>query len=206
MLELEFGPENLFQLYFSFASFSGINLWPGKQIHCHNYRTPEPFRNRVVVLIGSSMSAADLSIEIAEVAREVHIASRSVADETYEKQPGHDNLWLHSMVESASGDGTVVFRFGSAVVADIILHCTGMFFLPSLAPGLSFVGIPWKAVPFPMSEFQSKWIAGVLSGRFVLPSPEHMMDDVKAFYSTLEGEASGIPKHYTRKMLDSGGY
>jgi hypothetical protein len=57
-----------------------------------------------------------------------------------------------------------------------------------------------------MSEFQSKWIAGVLSGRFVLPSPEHMMDDVKAFYSTLEGEASGIPKHYTRKMLDSGGY
>jgi len=52
-----------------------------------------------VVLIGSSMSAADLSIEIAEVAREVHIASRSVADETYEKQPGHDNLWLHSMVK-----------------------------------------------------------------------------------------------------------
>jgi hypothetical protein len=56
--------------------------------------------------------------------------------------------------------------------------------------------------PFSKSEFQSKWIAGVLSGRFVLPSPEHMMDDVKAFYSTLV--ASGIPKHYTHKMLDSG--
>lgn len=40
----------------------------------------------------------------------------------------------------------------------------------------------------------------------MLPSPEHMMDDVKAFYSTLEGEASGIPKHYTHKILDSGGY
>lgn len=36
----------------------------------------------------------------------------------------------------------------------------------------------------------------------MLPSPEHMMDDVKAFYSTLV--ASGIPKHYTHKMLDSG--
>ncbi|XP_011034015.1 PREDICTED: flavin-containing monooxygenase FMO GS-OX-like 4, partial [Populus euphratica] len=109
----------------SYTSFSGVNLWPGKQIRSHNYHTPEPFRNRVVVLIGSSMSAADLSIEIAEVAREVHFASRSVADETYEKQLRHDNLWLHSMVESASGDGTVVFRFGSAVVAHIILHCTG---------------------------------------------------------------------------------
>ncbi|KAJ7003875.1 hypothetical protein NC653_008922 [Populus alba x Populus x berolinensis] len=35
-----------------------------------------------------------------------------------------------------------------------------------------------------------------------ITSPEHMMDDVKAFYSILE--ASGIPKHYTHKMLDSG--
>ncbi|KAJ6326925.1 hypothetical protein OIU76_004143 [Salix suchowensis] len=28
---------------------AGINLWPGKQIHSHNYRTPDdqPFRNRV---------------------------------------------------------------------------------------------------------------------------------------------------------------
>ncbi|KAB5564382.1 hypothetical protein DKX38_004436 [Salix brachista] len=26
---------------------AGINLWPGKQIHSHNYRTPDqPFRNR----------------------------------------------------------------------------------------------------------------------------------------------------------------
>ena len=45
------------------------------------------------------MSAAGLSIEIAEVAKEVHIASRSVAEMKPKKQPGHDNLWLHSMVK-----------------------------------------------------------------------------------------------------------
>ncbi|KAF9685699.1 hypothetical protein SADUNF_Sadunf03G0081400 [Salix dunnii] len=71
---------------------AGINLWPGKQIHIHNYPTPEPFRNRGCA---NSTSAAALSIEIAEV-------------------------------ESANGDGTVVFRDGSAVVADIILHRTGL--------------------------------------------------------------------------------
>ncbi|KAM2504214.1 hypothetical protein PS1_038155 [Malus domestica] len=118
-------------------------------------------------------------------------------------------MWLHSM---------------SIVRADIILHCTGYkyhfpfleingivtmddnrvgplykhIFPPSLAPALSFVGLPWKAEPFPMFELQSKWIAGVLSNRIALPSQQEMMEDVKAFYSSLE--ASGTPKHYTHDI------
>lgn len=54
---------------------------------------------QVIVLIGSSASAVDICRDIAGVAKEVHVASRSVADETYEKQPGYDNMWLHSMVK-----------------------------------------------------------------------------------------------------------
>ncbi|XP_062026117.1 flavin-containing monooxygenase FMO GS-OX-like 4 isoform X1 [Rosa rugosa] len=116
------------------AQISGIDTWKGKQIHSHNYRTPEPFRDQVVILIGSATSAVDISREIAGVAKEVHIASRSVADETIEKHPGYDNLWLHSMVKefthdqiirSVHEDGSVVFQDGSVVRADIILHCTG---------------------------------------------------------------------------------
>lgn len=26
---------------------AGINEWPGKQMHSHNYRVPEPFRDQV---------------------------------------------------------------------------------------------------------------------------------------------------------------
>lgn len=51
-------------------------------------------------MIGSSASAVDISRDIAGVAKEVHVASRSVADETYEKLTGHANLWLHSMVKA----------------------------------------------------------------------------------------------------------
>ncbi|XP_022738057.1 flavin-containing monooxygenase FMO GS-OX-like 4 [Durio zibethinus] len=203
------------------AEIPGINLWPGKQMHSHNYRLPEPFRDQVVIVIGSSSSAVDICRDIAAVAKEVHVASRSVADETYTKQPGYDNLWLHSMIDSACEDGTVFFRNGKVVFADVIMHCTGYkyhypfletngivsvddnrlgplykhVFPPALAPSLSFVGIPWKVVPFPLFEFQSKWIAGVLSGRIKLPSQKEMMEDIKAFYSTLE--ASGIPKRYS---------
>ncbi|KAL3598930.1 hypothetical protein D5086_006848 [Populus alba] len=118
-----------------------INLWPGKQIQSHNYRTPEPFRNRVVVLIGSSMSAAGLSIEIAEI----------VTVDDNRMGP----LYKH------------VFPpiFGSRAIL-----CS--------------------------STMEARSICASIT------SPEHMMDDVKAFYSILE--ASGIPKHYTHKMLDSG--
>lgn len=48
-----------------------------------------------MILIGGSVSADDISRDIAGVAKEVHIASRSVADGI---TPKH-NLWLHSMVK-----------------------------------------------------------------------------------------------------------
>ncbi|KAL5748516.1 hypothetical protein ACOSP7_025558 [Xanthoceras sorbifolium] len=209
------------------ADIPGIHVWPGKQMHSHNYRIPEPFRDQVVILVGNSFSAADISRDLAGQVKEVHVASKFVADVTYEKQPGYDNMWLHSMIESAHEDGTMVFRNGRVVHADVILHCTGYkydfpfletngiitvddnrvgplykhVFPPALAPWLSFVGIVWKVIPFPAFELQSKWIAGVLSGRIMLPSQQEMMEDVKAFYSTLE--ASGKPKRYTHNMSDS---
>ncbi|XP_062026007.1 flavin-containing monooxygenase FMO GS-OX-like 2 [Rosa rugosa] len=201
------------------AEISGITTWKGRQIHSHNYRTPEPFRDQVVILIGSSSSATDIYRDIAGVAKEVHISSRSIASETKEKKPhfntmrlntminsGYENMWVRSKIKSVHEDGSVVFINGSVVVADTILHCTGYkyhlpfletngivtvdgddnrvgplfkhVFPPALAPSLSFVGVPWKTVPFPNFELQSKWIAGVLSNRIALPSKEEMMKDV----------------------------
>lgn len=32
-----------------FILCTGINVWPGKQMHSHNYRTPEPFQDQVCV-------------------------------------------------------------------------------------------------------------------------------------------------------------
>lgn len=51
------------------------------------------------MLIGSAASADDISRDIARVAKEVHIASRSAQIDEIGKIPGHDNIWLHSMVK-----------------------------------------------------------------------------------------------------------
>nr|POE68660.1 flavin-containing monooxygenase fmo gs-ox-like 5 [Quercus suber] len=183
-------------------------------------------RGHVVVVIGSSESAFDISQEIATVAKEVHIAARTVLDGVFGKQLAYDNMWLHPMIEGVNEDCYVNFQDGSFVIADIILHCTGYkyhfpfletngvvtvddnrvgplykhVFPPTLAPWLSFVGLTYQTIPFPISELQSKWIAGLLSNRFTLPSQEEMIEDVETFYSSLE--ASGTPKRYTHRVAN----
>ncbi|URD84951.1 Flavin-containing monooxygenase [Musa troglodytarum] len=185
------------------AEIPGIDAWPGKQLHSHNYRVPEPFTDQVVLIIGSAASAVDISRDIVRYAKEVHISNRSLPDEPPRKQPGHDNMWLHSMIASTHSDGTVVFQDGSSVQVDVIIHCTGYnyhfpflktngiitvddncvgplykhVFPPSHAPSLAFIGIPWKVAPFLMFELQSKWVAGVLSRRISLPTKEEMLED-----------------------------
>ncbi|PIN26670.1 Flavin-containing monooxygenase [Handroanthus impetiginosus] len=206
------------------AEIPGIDEWPGKQMHSHNYRVPDPFRDQVLMLIGSSASSDDISREISIVAKEVHVASRSVEDGRLGKLPGHDNIWLHSMIRNVHKDGMVSFEDGTEIYADVILHCTGYkyhfpfletngvvtvednavgplykhIFPPTLAPWLSFVGLPWKVVPFPLIEIQCKWIAGILSGRIPLESKEEMTADIEAFNASLE--ATGVPKRYTHRM------
>ncbi|KAI3830392.1 hypothetical protein MKX03_033504 [Papaver bracteatum] len=202
------------------AEIPGIDAWPGKQLHSHNYRVPEPFSGQVVLVIGNRASAADISKEIFTVAKEVHVASRSTMNVSPTQRFGNNNVRHHPLVKCANEDGTVVFHDGSLVRVDAIVQCTGYkyyfpfleisdtvtvddncvgplyqhIFPPVLAPGLSFIGIPWMALPFPTFELQSKWVAGVLSGRVSLPYKDKMIEDVAAFYFQLKEAA--IPKRY----------
>ncbi|EOA40352.1 hypothetical protein CARUB_v10009080mg [Capsella rubella] len=206
------------------AHVPGIDSWPGKQIHSHNYRLPDPFKDQVVVVIGNFASGSDISRDIMAVAKEVHIAARANPSKTYKQLPGSDNLWLHPMIKSANKDGSIVFENGKIVQADTIVHCTGYkyyfpflntngyitvddncvgplykhVFPPALAPGLSFVGVPWMTLLFFMFELQSKWVAAVLSGRVTLPSEEKMMEDVTADYAVRDSH--GFPKRYTHRL------
>ncbi|KAK4751754.1 hypothetical protein SAY87_020552 [Trapa incisa] len=210
------------------AECPGIQRWPGKQIHSHNYRTPEPFKDLVVVLIGYGTSSVDISLETAPISKEVHLAIRGPSKiAMHDRGHGFSNIWFHPMIKHAQEDGAIVFEDGTSIYADVILHCTGYkyhfpfldmdgvvrvddnrvgplykhVFPPLLAPCLSFIGLLSKGLPFRVSELQSKWVAGVLSGRISLPSVEEMMEDVDNFYAQLE--AAGVPKHHTHVILTS---
>ncbi|CAH8389062.1 unnamed protein product [Eruca vesicaria subsp. sativa] len=211
------------------ANIPGIDSWPGKQIHSHNYRIPDSFKDQVVVVIGSQSSGNDISKDIATMAKEVHVSSKAIASNSYVEHTGQKNLRIHPTIYRACEDGSVVFRNGRVVYADVIVHCTGYkyhfpfletngnvnvddnrvgplykhIFPPALAPGISFIGLPFMGLQFFLFEMQSKWVASVLSGRVKLPSEDKMMEDAIAFYGKLE--ALGIPKRYTHFLTDPRG-
>nr|XP_043608810.1 flavin-containing monooxygenase FMO GS-OX-like 7 [Erigeron canadensis] len=197
----------------------GIETWPKKQIHSHNYRVPEQFRDQVVVITGCGPSGVDLSGELATVAKEVHISSRAprLQVENLEK---YSNLWQHDEIDCVNEDVIVIFKDGFSIEADIIFHCTGYkyhvpfletnginvsiqdkrigplykhVFPPKLAPSLSFVGIPRRSLFFLLIEGQARWIAKVLSRKVSLPSEYEMLSEVEQYYR--EMEEKGIPEH-----------
>ncbi|EOX96282.1 Flavin-containing monooxygenase family protein FMO2, putative [Theobroma cacao] len=113
------------------------------------------------------ISASDILKEVSPLAKQVHQGVRGPGFQL-KKLENHKNTWQHSMIECARKDGNVVFQDGSIVDADVLIHCTGYkyhfpflrsngiitvennrvgplykhVFPPSLAPWLSFVGLP----------------------------------------------------------------
>ncbi|XP_062170018.1 flavin-containing monooxygenase FMO GS-OX-like 9 [Alnus glutinosa] len=209
-------------------SIKGMDAWKRKQMHSHIYRDPQPFRDEVVVVIGNSFSGQDISMELVEVAKEVHLSSKSlnITEGLSKVISKHENLHLRPQIKSLHEDGRVLFVDGSWVIADSILFCTGYSykfpfldtkgkvgvddervgplyehtFPPSLAPSLSFVGIPKKIIGFPFFESQAKWIAQLLSGKRALPSWDDMMQSIKEFY--LSRDVAGIPKQNTHDIAE----
>ncbi|XP_048553305.1 flavin-containing monooxygenase FMO GS-OX-like 2 [Triticum urartu] len=204
----------------------GIGKWRGKQMHSHNYRIPEPFRDQIVVVVGLGASGIDIAREISQVTKEVHIASRQ-----NEHRLGkisidpYLNVWMHAEVDCIQEDGQVRFAEGAAVAADVVLYCTGYryhfpfldldeltvddenrvgplykhVFPPKYAPNLSFVGLPVKTILFQSFELEAKWVARVLSGRAALPSEEGMLDAVREHYRRME--ESGRPRRHTHALM-----
>ncbi|KAL0736343.1 hypothetical protein Bca4012_012553 [Brassica carinata] len=202
-------------------SIKGMESWKRKQVHSHVYRVPDPFRNEVVVVVGNSMSGQDISMELVEVAKEVHLSAKSldISSGLSKVISKHQNLLLHPQIESLEDDGRVIFVDGTWVwsrysykfpfleskgrvevdddrVGPLFEHT----FPPCLSPSLSFVGIPRKLIGFPFFEAQAKWIAQVLSGKSSLPSPDQMLQSVADFYRSRD--LAGVPKHNTHDIAD----
>ncbi|KAB2609416.1 flavin-containing monooxygenase FMO GS-OX-like 9 [Pyrus ussuriensis x Pyrus communis] len=191
-------------------SIKGMDAWKRKQMHGHIYRVPEPFRDEVVVVVGTSLSGQDISMELVDVAKAIYLSGKSldISEGLSKVITKHENLHLRPQIEILQEDGRVLFVDGSWIIADTIIYCTGYSytfpfldtkgivavdddrvgplyehtFPPSLAPVLSFIGIPRKIIGFPFFESQAKWIAQLLSGKTTLPSRDDMMQSIKEFY------------------------
>ncbi len=115
---------------------------------------------------------------------------------------GHGDVAVKPNIDRFAGGRAVRFVDGSEEEIDLVVYCTGYkisfpFFDQSVVsaadnrlplyrrvasverPGLYFIGFiqPLGAI-MPLAEAQSEWVADLLSGRAVLPSPAEMQEAI----------------------------
>lgn len=176
----------------------GIDKFPGRVMHSHEYRYPEGFEGKKVVLLGAAASGVDISIDLRNSAQAVYLSHHGKQFKC--KLP--DILEQHQDIKEVFADGKVLFQDGQTRQADCIIFCTGYnFSFPFLTddcnitvrdnritylykhlfnvkhPSMSFIGLGIRICPFPQFSLQAQLVLGVLSGKVTLPSKEEMLSE-----------------------------
>ncbi|KAJ5333845.1 uncharacterized protein N7506_007628 [Penicillium brevicompactum] len=203
---------------------AGIQAWnlsyPGAISHSKFYDSPESFRGKKVVVVGSSASALDIGAQINEFSKGQLLVSQRTeswmaAASTDEKITCPE---IAEFLPSATHDRGVRFVDGHIEEhIDSVVFCTGYFysypFLSSLNPPavthgwrtmnvyqqlfyienptLVFPVLSQRVIPFPMAENHAALFSRVWSGRLTLPPKEEM----KA-WEEAEIEAKGDGKNF----------
>jgi cation diffusion facilitator CzcD-associated flavoprotein CzcO len=185
----------------------GIASWneayPGAITHSKFYDSPAPFKNKKVIVIGSSASGLDIGNQINEMSKGKVLASQrtnlylspsTAADKAYFPEivkflPPYDHtravLFADGRIEQDI-DAVVFctgflysFPFLSSLNPPIITHGrrvqnTYQHLFYTHNPTLVFPVLPQRIIPFPLSENQAAVFSRVWSGRLSLPSPAEM--------------------------------
>lgn len=201
----------------------GLATFRGLALHSHNYRRPRPFAGLRVVVLGSSVSGAELAGALAGVAESVHFSGRAFPG----TQPAARTRRIQRCPPVVEVDGeAVVLGNGERIDGvDAILFCTGYhyrfpFLPPAFArvrnnsvwglyrqlvvidrPTLAFVGLPFRIVPFPFFQRQARWFARMLAGGFSLPDRAERRRDHAAEIRALR--SAGVPERHLHKMEET---
>eukprot|EP00045_Choanoeca_perplexa_P004114 m.35577 g.35577 ORF g.35577 m.35577 type:complete len:427 (-) comp12402_c0_seq2:41-1321(-) len=181
-------------------SIDNIGRFTGQTMHSHNYRMPEPFADKTVVILGGGQSGRDIAQEVCATARKVVLAHRAQAI-------GMPPLEETSSIVDVNDNGHLVTSDGQLLEADVLIYATGYHFdfpflkleqaglsilppkriqglyrhlLSIKEPSLAFIGIPIKIVPFPMFDLQARWLHHLWTHPETVPSPAAMIADEKA--------------------------
>ncbi|XP_063708631.1 senecionine N-oxygenase-like [Culicoides brevitarsis] len=100
---------------------NGIESFEGKIIHSHDYRDPEMFKGKKVLVVGSGPSGIDITFDLSHLAKTVHMSHHSTTlasdlfPQNVEQLPDIDFI----------SDGKVHFTNSREENYDAIVLCTG---------------------------------------------------------------------------------
>ncbi|OWF53840.1 Flavin-containing monooxygenase FMO GS-OX3 [Mizuhopecten yessoensis] len=199
----------------------GINHFTGDVIHSKEYRRPDVYKGKRVLIIGASFSGMDISFDVAKTAKQVYMSHRH---EAYKTELPSNVLQRLNVRQIAEGN-KVVFKDGSEANIDSIILCTGYSYdFPFLAddvmqvrnerltplykhlvhikyPNLLFVGIPKCVSYFIQAHEQARAAVAILEGHIQLPSEQEMLKDAEEDFRQKKNEfnLTELQAHYMGK-------
>lgn len=208
--------------------FDGIEQFPGRVMHAHDFRSAEEFVGKDLLVVGASYSAEDIGLQCKKYgARSVTFSYRTAAMDF--RWP--DGMEERPLLQKLEGT-TAYFKDGSTAKVDAIILCTGYqhhfpFMEDSLrlrthnrlyAPGL-YKGVVWAANPklmylgmqdqwytFTMFDAEAWFARDVIMGRIELPSLPEMQKDMQAWTAREEAledayQMIDFQADYVRELL-----
>jgi len=186
-------------------TFDGIEKFPGRVMHAHDFREANEFAGKRLLLIGSSYSAEDIALQCLKYGAQ-HIIC------TWRSKP-MGFKWPKEVEEKPlvqRFDGKVAtFKDGTTAEVDVVMMCTGylhsypflredlrlkaknLLYPPGLYKGivwteggnnkLLYCGAQDQYYTFTMFDVCAMWIVKLIEGEVTLPSKEEMETNWKSW-------------------------
>ena len=186
----------------NFPEFPGIEKFPGRVLHAHDYKCAKEFKGMRVMVIGGSYSADDIAVQCMKFgAKSAVISSRRPTGIKW--KPGYTEYPNLTKVEG----NTVHFVDGQRTDVDAIILCTGyLHCFPFVHPNLRmipenryypeqlykgvifsgggnnqmmYLGMQNQAFSFPMFDAQALWALQYVLKNIALPGEDDMKNHTK---------------------------
>ncbi|XP_012277616.1 flavin-containing monooxygenase FMO GS-OX-like 1 [Orussus abietinus] len=203
----------------SVPEIKGILIFRGRQSHSHDYRVPEAFAGKTVLVIGAGPSGMDLALEISSQAK--HVILSHHFKETIQTVFPNNVVQKPEVVELKEHEA--IFKDGSSAAIDEVFYCTGYkYYFPFLDescgvqvdsnmvtplwkhlvsiqnPTLAFVGLPFYVCAFSMFDLQVRFVLRFWRGEKQFPSKDIMLAEEASEKSRKEQQ--GLSKRHFHMM------
>ena len=208
--------------------FDGLDRFNGRVMHAHDFRDAVEFKDKDILIIGTSYSAEDIGSQCWKYGCKSVTVSHRTAAMGYDWPDNWKEVPLLQKVEG----NTCTFKDGSTAVVDAIILCTGyLHYFPFMAPDLRlrtanrlaaadlYKGVVWINNPklfylgmqdqwytFNMFDAQAWYVRDIIMGRVQVPDRAAMAADVvdrEAREDALEDDYGAIRYQgdYVRELI-----
>ena len=180
--------------------YEGMNNFPGRILHSHDFRDAEEFRNKKVIVLGSSYSAEDIALQCYKYgAASVTIGYRNNPMGFKWPQEMKEVHYLQKLEGKKA-----IFKDGHIQEADAIILCTGYLhhfpflsdelkletynrlYPPQLYKGVAwqdntnlfYLGMQDQFHTFNMFDVQAWYVRDIIMNKISLPTAEEISNDI----------------------------